>query len=125
MPFAFRNVLLCCCFFFLGLSACSDKPVRHLASDVGLIQVGTTDRDSVLRFLGEPDSRRMISDTREEWIYHEEKKSTMQKVPLMGEAFDADGYQMVKIILDGDLVSSCDYGTFNKNKEEWPGSTSE
>ncbi|MEN8190322.1 MAG: hypothetical protein ABFS19_10780 [Thermodesulfobacteriota bacterium] len=99
------------CLLLTAVSACSSKPVRHLASDVCLIKAGETDRASVIRFLGEPNSKRKLSATREEWLYYEEKKSTMQKIPLMGEAFEGEGYQVVKIIIEGDTVLSSDFTT--------------
>lgn len=105
-------------FLFTG---CSTYPVRHLASDAGLIKVGKSNRDEVLTFLGEPDSQRMVAADTEQWVYFEEKKSVMQKTPLVGKAFNPDGYGMILITFKKDLVVDCRYTSYNKDEFGWAG----
>ena len=47
------------------LWGCSNKPVRHLASDASLVKKGVSTKEDVLTFLGDPDARQMISATTE------------------------------------------------------------
>jgi len=79
----------------MAMSGCYNHPVRHLASDVGLIKAGETTRQEVISLLGDPDSTRMVSATTEEWTYYDEDKTLLQKTPLMGGAFSSKGYNTV------------------------------
>lgn len=110
--------LLTALFLFMG---CSTHPVRHLASDVSLITVGKSSRDEVLTYLGEPDSQRMVSEDTEQWAYFEEKKSLLQKTPLVGKAFNPNGYGMIVITFKGTLVVSCRYSAYDKDEFDWAG----
>lgn len=110
----FTTVLLC-----LVLSGCYNHPVRHLSSDVGLIKPGETTRQEALSLLGDPDATRKISATTEEWTYHEEDKSLLQKAPVVGGAFSAKGYKTVILILNGDIVTAARYGDYDKHEFDW------
>jgi hypothetical protein len=101
------------------MSGCHNHPVRHLASDVGLIKAGETTRQEVISLLGDPDSTRMVSATIEEWTYYDEDKSLLQQTPLMGEAFSSKGYNTVVLLLNGDIVSAARYGSYDKNEFDW------
>jgi hypothetical protein len=116
--FRFCVLLLVTGFFFTG---CSTAPVRHLASDAGLIKTGKTTRDEVLTFLGEPDSQRMVEADTEQWVYFEEKKSMMQKTPVVGKVFNPNGYGMVLITFNKDLVVGCKYTSYDKDEFGWAG----
>ena len=103
----------------LSLTACSGVPTRHLVSDVAMIQVGQTSREEVVKLMGDPDSKRMVSEGTEEWIYYEEARATMQNAPFVGGMFDPDGYHMVVITLSGDTVSLCRYSGYDDDEFDW------
>lgn len=112
-------LLLIALLIFMAMPGCYNHSVRHLTSDVGLIKVGETTRQEALSLLGDPDSTRMVSATTEEWAYHEEDKSLMQKTPLMGGAFSAKGYRTVVLTLDGDIVTDARFAAFDKDEFDW------
>jgi hypothetical protein len=114
----FCILLLAALFLFMG---CSNRPVRHLASDVSLITIGKSSRDEVLTYLGEPDSQRMVSADTEQWAYFEEKKSLLQKTPLIGKVFNPNGYGMILITFKGNLVIGCRYSAYDKDEFDWAG----
>jgi hypothetical protein len=120
MPPWFRFCVLLVVAGFL-LTGCSTAPVRHLASDAGLIKIGKSTRDEVLTFLGEPDSQRMVEADTEQWVYFEEKKSMMQKTPVVGKVFNPNGYGMVLITFKKDLVVGCKYTSYDKDEFGWAG----
>ncbi len=103
----------------LFLAGCSGTPTRHLVSDVCMIKVGETDRQEVLDLMGEPDTKRMVTKETEEWVYYEEDPTFMQSVPLVGGAFDSNGYNMVVITLSGDIVASCRYSGYDEDEFDW------
>ncbi len=103
----------------LFLAGCSTTPTRHLVSDVCMIKAGQTSRQDVLALMGDPDSKRMISADTEEWVYYEEARATMQDAPLVGGAFDPDGYNMVVITLSGNTVATCRYSGFEDDEFDW------
>jgi hypothetical protein len=109
-------LLLGILFFFTG---CATHTVRHLASDASLITIGKSTKKDVLTYLGEPDSERTVSADTKQWVYFEEKESFMQKAPVIGKAFDPDGYGMVLITFKGDLVTDCRYSSFNAGELDW------
>ena len=102
----------------LFLTGCSN-PTRHLVSDVSMIQAGQSTREEVITLMGEPDSKRMVSPDTEEWVYYEEDRSLLQDTPLVGGAFDADGYNMVVITLSGDTVKTCHYRGYDDDEFDW------
>lgn len=106
-------------FLALVLGGCSKGPVRHLASDVCMVKVGQTSRQEVLELMGEPDSRRMVAPSTEQWLYYEEDRSTLQAAPVVGETFDPSGYHMVMITLAGDVVSTCRYSAYDEDEFDW------
>ncbi len=112
-------VLLISVLLLMVMSGCYNHPVRHLASDVGLIKAGETTRQEVISLLGDPDSTRMVSATTEEWTYYDEDKSLLQKTPLMGGAFSSKGYNTVVLLLNGDIVTAARYGAYNKDEFDW------
>jgi hypothetical protein len=108
------TVLLC-----VAMSGCHNHPVRHLASDVGLIKAGETTRQEALSLLGDPDSTRKVSATTEEWMYQEEDKSLLQQAPVVGGAFSAKGVKTVVLTLKGDIVTEARYGDYCKGELDW------
>ncbi|MCF8056760.1 MAG: hypothetical protein K9K37_08985 [Desulfocapsa sp.] len=114
-PLFFVTILL----LGLSMTACSGKPTRHLVSDVCMIKSGQTSRQEVLQLMGEPDSKRMLGPDTEEWVYYEEARATMQDAPLVGGAFDPDGYNMVVVTLSGNTVTTCRYSGFEEDEFDW------
>lgn len=117
--FRFLLLLLPLLLPVLGLGGCSGTPTRHLASDVAMIKAGDTSRDEVLKLMGEPDSKRMLNADTEEWVYYEESRSTLQGTPLVGDAFDSDGYSMVSITFEKDIVKTCHYRGYDEDEFDW------
>ncbi|MEE4166291.1 MAG: outer membrane protein assembly factor BamE [Desulfocapsaceae bacterium] len=103
----------------LFLTSCADKPVRHLASDASLIKPGTTTREDVLTYLGDPDAQQMTSETTERWIYYEERRSTMQKAPYIGSFFSAEGYSRIVVSFEGDTVVDCTFSSHDSDEFDW------
>jgi hypothetical protein len=112
-------VLLAVVLLFMAIPGCYNHSVRHLTSDVGLIKAGETSRQEALSLLGEPDSTRMVSATTEEWAYHEEDKSLLQKTPLVGGAFSSKGYRTVVLTLNGDIVTAARFVAYDKDEFDW------
>ncbi len=116
----FRPLFYISLFFLaLSLAGCSGAPTRHLVSDVAMIKAGQTSREEVVKLMGEPDSKRMVSPETEEWVYYEEARATMQNTPLVGGVFDPDGYHTVLITLSGDTVSLCRYSGYYDDEFGW------
>jgi hypothetical protein len=104
--------------FFLVVG-CSSKPIRHLASDAALIKPGRSNRQDVMRYLGEPDGRRTLSPGVEEYMYYQDRKGTLGKMPLVGGFIDPDSYEMIRVTLDGDLVSDCQFVIRKEDDKDW------
>lgn len=119
MVFFSRISLLAVLVMLLFLPACYNKSIRHLASDASLIVVGSSTRTDVITYLGEPDLQRRLDDTREEWVFVEEKVSTLQRAPIVGNYFDGRGYDKVFIILENDIVQSCLFREFEDDEFDW------
>ncbi len=103
----------------LFIAGCSGAPTRHLVSDVCMIKSGQTSRQDVLQLMGEPNSKRMLSSDTEEWVYYEEARAMVQDTPLVGGAFDPDGYSMVVVTFLGNTVATCRYSGFEDDEFEW------
>ena len=114
-----QRVLLClfaALFLFVG---CSSKPVRHLASDAALIKPGQTTRQEVVRYLGEPNGHRTVSPGVEEYVYYEDQDGVFNKLPMVGDWMDPDGYEMILVTIKGDLVINCEFRAFNEADQDW------
>ena len=115
----FRRIAL---YFFaiLLVTGCGSGPVRHLASDAALISAGTTKVDDVLLLLGEPDTKQLVSEGIEKWVYYEEDPSLLQGTPVLGDAlFKPNGYKMIALIIKGELVIDCKYSEFSDKDYGW------
>ncbi len=110
-------------FMLLG-GGCYNQPVQHLASDAALIKIGKSTKNDVLLLLGEPKAQQFIGNGAEEWVYYEEEMSMMQRTPLVGSLFDPKGYTMIRIVLENDLVKSCDYSGYESGEADWSGNNS-
>jgi len=94
-----QRVLLCLFAALFLLVGCSGKPVRHLASDAALIKPGQTTRQDVIRYLGEPNGHRTVSPGVEEYVYYEDQEGVFNKLPMVGDWIDPDGYEMILVTL--------------------------
>lgn len=110
-PYSFIGLIL-----LLLLTGCYSKPVRHLVSDASMIKAGESTRADVLQYLGEPNGRRSLGPGVEEYVYHEDKRTLLQRSPVVGSMLDADGYEMLIITLTGDLVTDTEFRTFRKGE---------
>lgn len=111
--------LLVCSMIMLFMSGCSNKPVRHLASDASLVKEGVSTKEDVLTFLGDPDARQMISATTERWIYYEENESDFQKTPYIGKLFGSSGYDQIVVTFEGETAIDCRFSSFDSDEFDW------
>ena len=114
-----RHALFLLCLALVLLGGCHSKPVRHLASDAALIKPGQTTMNDVRKFLGEPNGRREVSPGVVEVVYHEERPGLFGTMPVLGSLAGSDGYEMIVITLQNDLVTECEFKTFNKSDHKW------
>ena len=107
---------------FLALSifsGCYTKPVRHLASDIALLQVGKSTREDVVVFLGEPDEQQELGEGVQKWLYREKNMSLLQKTPLVGSRIGAPEFNQVVVTLRNGVVSACDYSYSDEDDMDW------
>jgi hypothetical protein len=114
-----RRMIVVLFSFLLLISGCSYKPVRHLASDASLIKAGKSTREDVLRYLGEPDSRRTVGPDEEEYLYAENRKGALGSMPLFGKLVDPASQEMVIVTLKGGMVSNCEFRLLRKDDQAW------
>ena len=112
------RILSCISILFL-LAGCADKPVRHLASDASLIVVGTSTKNDVLTFLGDPDEQQFDPPSAERWVYLEENPSDLQKTPYFGKMFAPKGNSRIIIIFEGEKVADCKYYSYDSDEFDW------
>jgi hypothetical protein len=114
-----QRVLLCLFAALFLLVGCSGKPVRHLASDAALIKPGQTTRQEVIHYLGEPNGHRTVSPGVEEYVYYEDQEGVFNKLPLVGDWIAPEGYEMILVTLEGDMVTNCEFRAFNEADQDW------
>ena len=102
-----------------GLVSCAGKPVRHLTSDASLITVGSSTKEDVLTFLGDPDEQEILSSDSERWVYYEERRSTLQRAPLVGDWFGKAGFSRIVVRFDGNTVAECIYQSREPGEFDW------
>ncbi len=113
-----RTIICLFCSLFL-LGGCYTKQVRHLASDAALIKAHQSTRQDVLRYLGEPNGHRTLSPGVEEYVYYEDRKDGIKKMPVVGGWLDPDGYEMLLITMDGDMVTGSEFRVFKEADQDW------
>jgi len=111
--------LLLCISVLVLLVSCSSKPVRHLASDASMVKTGTSTKEDVLAFLGDPDAQQMVSETSERWIYYEETQSSLQKMPYVGGFFNSTGYSRIVVTFEDDIAVDCTYSSYDTEDYDW------
>lgn len=119
IPFSRTASVLIAALLLFVVTACYNHPVRHLTGEVSLIKAGVTTREEAKAILGEPDARRQLSPTVEEWQYQEQERSLWQKTPVVGDSFSPKGYRTVILTLEGDLVTGARYVTYNRDEMNW------
>lgn len=103
----------------VGLSGCYNRPVRHLASDVALLKVGTSTQEDVLVFLGEPDEQQTVSEGVERWLYLKEDKTLFEKTPFVGKHIGSPQYSRVVVTLTRGIVSECVFSVTDEDDFDW------
>lgn len=103
----------------LALSGCYMKPVRHLASDVALIQVGKSTKEDVTIFLGEPDDVAQDKEGRELWHYRDKNTNLLQKTPMVGSTFGAPEYTHVVVAFSSGVATACDLSLSDADDLSW------
>jgi hypothetical protein len=103
--------------FFLG--GCYITPVRHLAADIALLQIGKSTREDVTVFLGDPDEQQDMGDGVQKWLYRDKNISLLQKTPLVGSKFGSPEFNQVVVTIRNGVVSSCDYSYSDEDDMDW------
>ena len=103
----------------LILGGCYNRPVRHLASDASLLDVGVSTRQDVLTYLGEPDQQIALGNGAEKWVYTSEEHSLLKNAPLVGKYFGKPDRGMITVILENGKVAKCVYGAYDSQALDW------
>lgn len=109
--------------FFVLLSACSNKQVRYLASDVCMISPEKTTKQEVLGILGQPDEQYAEPTGEEVWVYYDAKESLISETPYLGDKIAEDQFEMVKVTFTGNIVSTTEYRSFSEEEYKQNGLT--
>ena len=99
-----------------GMVGCARKNVRHLASDVSMVTPGTTVKQEVLSYLGQPDAEYEMTGGDILWVYYEEKSTTFRNTPYIGKNIGEKTYEIVKVTFSGDNVQKIDYRTMREEE---------
>ncbi len=99
-------VVALCLSLMLGTAGCARKNVRHLASDVGMITPGTSTKQEVVNYLGQPDAEYKITGGDVLWVYSEARSSMLHGTPYIGGKIGGETYEVVKVTFIGDIVQT-------------------
>ena len=97
------------------LANCSSGPGRNLASEACLIRKGLSTRTEVFQLLGRPDRISRGPSGTEDWYYYHVNRSTLKKIPFLGEKIGEEEIEVLKVSFRGDKVVDCIY--FVKKRE--------
>jgi len=111
----FFTMLLAACF----LSGCYITPVRHLAADIALVQVGQSTREDVLIFLGDPDDQQVLENGVEKWLYIQTKTSTAEKTPFLGKYFGTPEVNRVFVTFTNGIVTDSVFSSSDEDELDW------
>ncbi|ADH86955.1 hypothetical protein [Desulfurivibrio alkaliphilus] len=104
MPAVYRRTLTLglIMLILLTVAACAGRThqVRHLASDVGMLERGDH-QEEVLAMMGPPDQRRTLADGGAQLIYLEHRKSRMKRSLLFRWLGHEDFHLAVVTLHDG------------------------
>jgi hypothetical protein len=105
------------CFSFMaGLAGCGGKQIRHLASDACMVTPGTTTKQEVMNYLGQPDVEYETADGKILWVYYEEREDLLRKTPYIGKEIGEETYEIVKVAFKGDKVENIGYQTMKEDE---------
>ena len=116
---SFKNCILVLLFTACFLSGCYITPVRHLAADIALVQVGQSTREDVLIYLGDPDEQQVLDKNVEKWLYIQMKASTVEKTPFLGKYFGTPEINRVVITFTNGIVSESVFSSNDKDELNW------
>ena len=105
--------------FFLimsGIVGCAGKQVRHLASDASMVTPGTTTKQEVLNYLGQPDVEYQTDKGETLWVYYEEREDLFRKTPYIGKMIGKESYEIVKVVFNGNNVEHIAYSTMREDE---------
>lgn len=102
-----------------NISGCYNKPVRHLASDVALLKVGSSTEEDVLVFLGEPDEQQELEEGVETWLYRDKTMTFLEKAPLVGKRLGSPEYKVVMVTITNKIVTEVLYSASDKDDMNW------
>ncbi|BHH81716.1 hypothetical protein [Desulforhopalus sp. 52FAK] len=101
------------------LAGCYITPVRHLAADIALVQVGQSTREDVLIFLGDPDDQQVLEGGVEKWLYTQKKKSTAEKTPFLGKYLGSPEINRVIITFTNGIVTDSKFSSNDEDDLDW------
>lgn len=114
-----RSLLLVLSFLLLLGGCSSTEPVKHLAVEASMIKPGVTTKPTLIATLGEPSGRRTVSPEVEEYVYYANQKGLFSGMPVVGSWVGNKGYEMIIVTLHGDLVTQCQFRTFDESDQDW------
>jgi hypothetical protein len=103
----------------LAVAGCYTTPVRHLASDVAMIKVGQSTTEEVLIYLGDPDERRQLGGGEEVWVFEDERRTLLEKAPVVGKYVGQPEYHQVVVTLVNGIVTGTEYRTVDEDDMDW------
>jgi len=102
-----------------SLTGCYNKQVRHLASDIVLIQNGTSTREDVIMYLGEPDDIQVVETGIERWVYSDSRRNMQEGLPWIGKYFGEAEKTDVAIIIKNNVVVDSRFISKDSDDLEW------
>ena len=103
----------------LVLPGCYMTPVRHLASDVGLLKIGVSTQEDVLLYLGEPDGKVDLGNGKQQWLYVDVDKAFYQKIPFVGKYFGDPDVVRARIVMTENIVTDCSFSMADDAEKSW------
>ena len=100
----------------LTVTACSNKQVRYLASDVCMISPEKTTKQEVLGILGQPDEQYVEPTGEEVWVYYDAKESLISDTPYIGDKIAEDQFEMVKVTFVDNIVRTSVYRSLSEEE---------
>ena len=107
-----------CAMLLMGITGCAKKNVRHLASEVCLVNPEKTTKEQVLTYLGQPDEQYEMADGGETWIYYDVQKTALRNTPYIGDKIGEKKYETVKVTFRGDIVQTSVYRLLTEEEFE-------
>ena len=109
--------------FFAVLSACSNKQVRYLASDVCMISPEITTKQEVLGILGQPDEQYAEPTGEEVWVYYDAKTNLISETPYIGDKVGDEQFEMAKVTFADNIVRTIVYRSMSEEEYKQSGQT--